>query len=430
MLNNAPLLTSEKIFSACANRIRSLSSFISTNDLLCAAKLICEARMCHIIGAGNTIPIASDLVIAISRSGASTQVLKALSLAKKKEMKIIYILLAGLCLLSCEKKKIEDVIREVEPEQPSSIHYYYSYKAGEVINAEKLGYASGEFMPGSTYIYGDTLFIANTQSGHFSVELYSLSAHQKIGSLNTWTYNGATQTFNNYVEAISVANERLYLANIGSCIDVFDIHTLKFITRIGNRNWGHGNTQLFHTHAMAIVDDYIIVRMKDGLQVTLQSDVSAEKYQNINYYSRGSLDGFDVNNGFYPHQMAVDTTGLVFLADYGQYGNRKIHVIDTTLIQKGSNITMTTSQTLPLEFNPRGIALYKNLMYISAADGSIRCYDREKKKFFLTFKSVPGYTFKGGQKLLVHNNRLWVTDVSTREIVGVDIFRNVIEEYD
>ena len=117
--------------------------------------------------------------------------------------------------------------------------------------------------------------------------------------------------------------------------------------------------------------------------------------------------------------MAVDTTGLVFLADYGQYGNRKIHVIDTTLIQ-----------TLPLEFNPRGIALYKNLMYISAADGSIRCYDREKKKFFLTFKSVPGYTFKGGQKLLVYNNRLWVTDVSTREIVGVDIFRNVIEEYE
>lgn len=91
MLNNAPLLTSEKIFSACANRIRSLSSFISTNDLLCAAKLICEARMCHIIGAGNTIPIASDLVIAISHSGASTQVLKALSLAKKKEMKILVI---------------------------------------------------------------------------------------------------------------------------------------------------------------------------------------------------------------------------------------------------------------------------------------------------------------------------------------------------
>ena len=71
MLNNAPLLTSEKIFPACANRIRSLSSFISTNDLLCAAKLICEARMCHIIGAGNTIPIASDLGFRLQRNGQS-----------------------------------------------------------------------------------------------------------------------------------------------------------------------------------------------------------------------------------------------------------------------------------------------------------------------------------------------------------------------
>ena len=71
MLNNAPLLTSEKIFSACANRIRSLSSFISTNDLLCAAKLICEARICHIIGAGNTIPIASDLRFRLQRNGQS-----------------------------------------------------------------------------------------------------------------------------------------------------------------------------------------------------------------------------------------------------------------------------------------------------------------------------------------------------------------------
>ena len=71
MLNNAPLLTSEKIFSACANRIRSLSSFISTNDLLCAAKLICEARICHIIGAGNTIPIASDLGFRLQRNGQS-----------------------------------------------------------------------------------------------------------------------------------------------------------------------------------------------------------------------------------------------------------------------------------------------------------------------------------------------------------------------
>lgn len=42
-----------------------------SNDLLCAAKLICEARMCHIIGAGNTIPIASDLGFRLQRNGQS-----------------------------------------------------------------------------------------------------------------------------------------------------------------------------------------------------------------------------------------------------------------------------------------------------------------------------------------------------------------------
>ena len=41
------------------------------------------------------------------------------------------------------------------------------------------------------------------------------------------------QTFNNYVEAISVANERLYLANIGSCIDVFRYT----YTEIYHPNW-------------------------------------------------------------------------------------------------------------------------------------------------------------------------------------------------
>lgn len=344
-------------------------------------------------------------------------------------MKLIYTLLAIVCLSACKQTEYEDVILEAEPEKPSAVYYYYSYKAGEVINAENLGYASGEFTPGCTAIYGDTLFIANTQDRHFSVELYSLSGHRKIGSLNQWSYKNETQTFNNYVEAIGVSDGKLYLANIGSCIDVFDVRTLKFITRMGNRNWGGGNTQFLHTHAMALIGDYIVVRMKNRLQVMLQNEVTADKYQNISFYSRGDVNGFDTNNGFYPHQMVVDTTGIIFLADYGQYGNRKIQAIDTALIKKGDNIAMTTDQTMPLDFNPRGIALYKNLMYVSASDGSIRIYDRSKKKFLQSTKSVIGYTFKSAQKMLVSGNKLWVTDTTTREIVGVDILQNVIEEY-
>lgn len=346
-------------------------------------------------------------------------------------MKFIYILLATIVLSACTKTEYEDVIREVEPEKPSAVHYYYSYKAAELINAEKLGYTSDEFIPGCTYIYGDTLFIANTRAEHLSVELYSLSARRKIGSLSRWTYKDETQVFNNYVEAITVSDGKLYLANIGSCVDVFDMHTLDFITRLGNRNWGEGNTQFLHTHAMAIVGNYIVVRTKNRLQVMLKSDVSAEKYQNISFYSRSDNTGFDTNKDFFSHQMVVDSTGTLLLADYGQYGNHKIQAIDTSLIKKGDNIAMVDSKrTMALDFNPRGIALYKNLMYISASNGSIHIYDRNKNKFLQNTKSVIGYTFRGAQKMQVNGNRLWITDVTTREVVGVDILQNEIEEYD
>ena len=64
----------------------------------------------------------------------------------------------------------------------------------------------------------------------------------------------------------------------------------------------------------------------------------------------------DVNNGFHSHQMVQDSTGIVYLADFGQYGNQKIQAIDTTLIEKGDQkILIDTEKTLPLSFNPCGI---------------------------------------------------------------------------
>lgn len=123
ILNNQPLLTSEKIFRHCADRVQSLANTISTEQLINAAKLIQNSRICHIVSIGNTTPVAidlgfrlerngqactytsqpeqyynhialgkkEDLLIAITRSGASRQVLKAIDLAKKKDMKILII---------------------------------------------------------------------------------------------------------------------------------------------------------------------------------------------------------------------------------------------------------------------------------------------------------------------------------------------------
>lgn len=69
--------------------------------------------------------------------------------------------------------------------------------------------------------------------------------------------------FPDKIEAIGISGNRLYLANISSRIDVFDVRTLEFITRIGTGNWGDGINQMVHSHAMAITPDgNIMIRTK------------------------------------------------------------------------------------------------------------------------------------------------------------------------
>lgn len=338
--------------------------------------------------------------------------------------KILYILYACALLLSaCSKDELDAV-----PEKYNS-YYYYSYDWGESISSEQLN-LSKDFIPGPSLLRGDTLFVANIADNKWSLELYDRKKRQHIASLKSWTYKEETQSFSNKIEAIAISGNRLYLANIGSCIDVFDVNTLRFITRIGTRNWGSGNKEMLHSHAMAVTGGYIIIRMKNRLQVYLESDVTEEAYQKVPFFARGTVNGFDTNNGFYSHQMVVDKNGLILLADYGQSGNKKIQVIDTNLIQKGDNIDMVdAAHTISLDFNPAGIALYKDLIYVSDGSGYIRVYDRIKKEFIQRFNSFNGYKLGKAVKLAIDGDRLWISDQSKKQLVGIDIYPNEIREY-
>lgn len=113
----------QKFFLIEAERINRLASTIDLYQLINIAKVIISSSCTHIIAVGNTTPISSDLgfrlerrgikctyspiyeqflnhinlgdsnecVIAITRSGRSKQVIQAIKMAKKKEMKIIVI---------------------------------------------------------------------------------------------------------------------------------------------------------------------------------------------------------------------------------------------------------------------------------------------------------------------------------------------------
>lgn len=121
--NDDTLNNVQKFFSLESERINRLSKSIDFEQLIEIAKVIIKSRIVHIIAVGNTMPVSFDLgfrlqragvpceysmlfeqfinninlgskddcVIAISRSGASTQVIRGIELAKKKKMRIIMI---------------------------------------------------------------------------------------------------------------------------------------------------------------------------------------------------------------------------------------------------------------------------------------------------------------------------------------------------
>lgn len=120
---NSKLSSAQQIFLNSSERISYLAEFISTETLLKAGEILRNADTIHIVSVGNTVTVVMDLgfrlersglrctyamlpehyfnhislgskkdvVVAITRSGASTQVIRAVELAHKKEMKTIVI---------------------------------------------------------------------------------------------------------------------------------------------------------------------------------------------------------------------------------------------------------------------------------------------------------------------------------------------------
>ena len=121
--NEDALSAAQKFFAIEAERINRLATTIDLPQLIEVAKVVMESKYTHIIAVGNTTPISADLgfrleragircsystlyeqfinhinlgnkdecVIAISRSGASKQIIQAVEIAKKRKMKVIAI---------------------------------------------------------------------------------------------------------------------------------------------------------------------------------------------------------------------------------------------------------------------------------------------------------------------------------------------------
>lgn len=341
---------------------------------------------------------------------------------------ILFILSLQL-FVACQKETeiIKEVINEVYPGYES--HYYFSYVKENAIDFRSIpDRKESDFIPGAVYVTDKLVYVANTAEKKYSVELFDTKTLKHVRSLTSWTYKDITETFAGKPEDITIANGRLYVANLSSRIDVFDQNTLQFITCIGTGNWGGGSNQLVHSHALAIRNGLIIVRDKEKVQVYQEEKVIPENYKKVNWYARNNT-GLGYNTNFNTHSMTMGPDSLIYLTDYSRF---EIQALSSDSIQQGQSRTLIDpARTVRLQARPLGIAFSSDsLLYVSLADGRLVQYDLESNKALAELKSISGYVFAQPDKLFFKDNILWVTDKKSKQLIKVRREKNEIKEYE
>lgn len=313
---------------------------------------------------------------------------------------------------------------------PYVSYFYYSYGVEESITPEMLGLTPETFELGPICISGNTLFVANNKSQNIGILTYDLNTKQVLNYLREWQYGGNTVNFgtDSRIEDVTVSNDKIYVTLRESRVEVFNLNSYDFITRIGNGDW---RNEIFHGIATMIKDGYIYVRVKNQVRVFQESDVVPEKYQNIRTYCRSSQTGITVNNSFNPYQMAIDGD-IIWLTEFGSgTTNRKITCIDPLKLKQGDNSVelLDKNREISLEFSPTGLSFHNTRLLI-AGNGKINVYDRNKEQIIKSFGSVSGATFNWVQKLYMDNGNLWVTDTGAKRVYKIFITVNEIREFE
>ena len=309
--------------------------------------------------------------------------------------------------------------------------WYYSYEAVETITYEemKLG-KSEEFCPYAVAAYGDTLLVANCGTAGNSLILFSKKDSRPFRTIKTWKVNGQEKTFTSKINAIVVADDRLYVAEQQSLIHVFSLPDFEYLSCIGNGSW---KGPVFQAQAIAVTKGLLFARDKDGkISVYKESDVTSENYQKINRYKQaGPGAGNSSNNGFAANYMEVDEEGHIMLTGYEAQAFR---ILDPSLInddfKNGTNIDIA-EKTWALPFKPKTFAITADRIYTTGSNDVINIYDCEQKEWVKTLKSIKGFAFSIPERIYRESDEcLWVSDTKNRALVKMGVFKGEIREYE
>ena len=168
------------------------------------------------------------------------------------------------------------------------------------------------------------------------------------------------------------------MAERQSCIHVFQLPDLSYLTCIGNGKW---SGPVFQAQALTVKDGLIFARDKNGqVSIYKESDATTENYQKTQRYRQASANGSPGNNAFAPHYMEVNAEGNILLTDYE---GKKIRVLNPALVnddfKNGTSIDLD-DQALMLDFKPKTFAVCGERWYATGDNDAINIYDSQQKR--------------------------------------------------
>lgn len=323
--------------------------------------------------------------------------------------KYILLTLSVLCFASCSN--------DVAPTDKDTAWRPDTSQVEITIDGTMLpGGTLNSFMPVGSAVKGDTLFVIDRErkSDRYQLHAFSIKDKKHIRTLSEWQYKEKSYFFDDMITAVAVSDKYVYVGTRNSKIEVFDVQTLNFVTRIGDGNWDNSTYRMVHVFALAVSNGQLFVRDKERIVVYNEQDVTPEDFQRIPRYSYSETLGYNTN--FNTYDAAVAKNGRVYFTDYEK---RAVQVVDPATIKEMKAFAPVQVFDMK-ERKPKGIALHGDNMYVSfermGVLPQVMRFDATSGTLTADVGEMYNLVFGQAEQLDVKRNSLFINDAGKRVV--------------
>lgn len=263
------------------------------------------------------------------------------------------------------------------------------------------GAVATAFRPKDIYVYGDTLYVVNDADNNFSLEIFNIAGGNKrhIGSIREWNRNNVTETFKGRPNGVTRANGKIYVTHEGSRTEIFDAQDHRFITCIGNGNWGTGSTQTVHAFDVLVYKGLVFIH--DKRQIAIAEEAGLRDGESVQIYARtenlgeaGGTYGMAVSGGLLYSTHAV---------------GKRIDIFDPEDIRVGT--VFKRSSQITCKNTPYALDFYEGRLFVSMGGTEKFCeIDPKTGEIIRDYTTIGNVTLKAPEKFCIRRNTLFIVD--------------------